>query len=146
MKVKSVLYFPDTNAVEATWVNDAGTNVKCQFYSGGQMDSLRADLGPTDAAKYADIILLAESQYVPPTPAPAQPIKVSPWQLRKALNQLNLRVAVESWVATASQTIKDGWEFATEFREDDSFVQEAGVALGKTPEELHQLFVLAETL
>ena len=73
-------------------------------------------------------------------------IRVSPWQIRKALNQLGLRQAVEDAVAAGSQDIKDGWEFATELVENDSFVIELGQVLGKSDEELHAVFILAQSL
>ena len=71
----------------------------------------------------------------------------NPWQIRKVLNQLGLRQAVEDAVAASpDQTMKDGWEFATEFRSDDPFVQSMGAALGKTQTEIDQLIQLAATL
>jgi hypothetical protein len=73
------------------------------------------------------------------------PIEVSPWQIRKALNALGLRVAVEEMVSkTDDIVIKDGWQYATSFVENDPFVVGLGQALGKTPEELHELFVFAK--
>lgn len=75
------------------------------------------------------------------------PIKVSPWQMRKALNQLNLRQAVEATVSFSNdQTIKDGWEFATSFVRNDPLVITLGSQLGKTEAELDALFELAASL
>lgn len=55
----------------------------------------------------------------------------SPWQIRKALNQAGKRQAVESAVAASGDIhIKDGWEFATEFRSDDPFVIDMGGLIG----------------
>ena len=88
---------------------------------------------------------LAEIAARPPQPAPVY--SCNPWQIRKVLNQIGLRRAVEDAVAlSADQTMKDGWEFATEFRSDDPFVQSMGAALGKTQEEIKQLIQLAATL
>lgn len=71
----------------------------------------------------------------------------SPWQIRKALNQAGLRAAVEAYISASSdQELKDGWEFATEFRSDDLFVLSMGAALGKTSEETQALIQLAGTL
>lgn len=51
----------------------------------------------------------------------------SPWQIRKALNDVGLRQQVEDAVAASGDImIKDGWEFATEFRSDDQFVLAMG--------------------
>lgn len=71
----------------------------------------------------------------------------SPWQMRKALNQLGLRDAVEAAVSTSTdQTLRDGWEFATEFRSDDPFVIAMGAALGKTEAEVRAIIELGATL
>lgn len=86
------------------------------------------------------------------TPEPADPVPVppavcSPWQIRKALNNQGLRQAVENAV-TASDNIelKDGWEFATEFRSDDPFVISMGDSIGKTEEETITLIQYAASL
>jgi len=79
------------------------------------------------------------------TPEPADPppqviLICSPWQMRKALNAAGLRQQVEdAVVASEDITVKDGWEFATEFREDDPLVISLGNSLGKTAEEMHNL-------
>ena len=71
----------------------------------------------------------------------------TPWQIRKALNAQGLRSAAESAVAASTeQALKDGWEFATEFRSDDPFVIAMGSALGKTAEETAQFIRYAATL
>lgn len=86
------------------------------------------------------------------TPEPADPLPppvytCSPWQMRKALNQLSLRQAVEDAViASTDQALKDGWEYATEFRSDDPFVISMGAALGKNKQETSDLIQLASTL
>ncbi|MFZ2972230.1 MAG: hypothetical protein WA049_06290 [Ferribacterium limneticum] len=79
-------------------------------------------------------------------PAPV-PQSITPWQIRKALNQLGLRSAVESAVASSSdQAVKDGWEFATEFVRSSPLVIGMGAALGKTGSELDALFTLGASL
>jgi len=79
-------------------------------------------------------------------PVPDVPQVITPWQLRKALNQFGLRAAVEAAVAQADQNTKDGWEFATEFRRDDAMLNAMAGALGMTSEQLDDLFHLAATL
>jgi hypothetical protein len=84
-------------------------------------------------------------------PAPAEDVQssegvlvVSPWQMRKVLNYLNLRDAVENLVQNSNNYyIKDGWEYSTEFREDEPLVQMVAFQLGKSPEDLHNIFKLA---
>ncbi len=86
------------------------------------------------------------------TPEPADPLPpptytCSPWQIRKALNQLGIRDAVEQAVSSSSEiTLKDGWEFATEFRSDDPFVISMGAALGKNIQETAELIQFASLL
>jgi len=82
----------------------------------------------------------------PPILPPVIPA-VTPWQIRKALNQTaGLRASVEAAVAQGSQEIKDGWEFAIEFSREDPLVEQLGFALGKTSAELDAIFQLAATL
>ncbi len=84
--------------------------------------------------------------YEAPVHAALVPEAVTPWQIRKALNALGLRAAVEAAVAAGPQDLKDGWEFATEVRRDDQLVVAMGAALGKSAKELDDLFALAATL
>ena len=88
--------------------------------------------------------IFSEREDTPSTELPH--ITVSPWELRKALNLLGIREAVEEAVASSSQTVKDGWEFAGEFNYSDPLVHALGTSLGKTSEELYSIFVLAKTL
>ena len=82
----------------------------------------------------------------PPSQQQPAPLTCTPWQMRKALNQMGLRDAVEKYIAAADQTTKDGWEVATMFVENDPFVLAAKTALGITDEELRNIFLLARTL
>lgn len=83
----------------------------------------------------------------PPDPEPPQVYSCSPWQIRKALNGLDLRAAVESTVALSEdQELKDGWNYATEFRSDDTFVITMGASMGKSEAETAALIQLATTL
>lgn len=145
MILKTVIHYPATNSVEATWIDAEGVQIKCHSYADVQMDMLRADLGD-DAATYADLISTVEANIQPAPPAPAPSISVTPYQIREALNMLGLRAAVESAVAAGSQSLKDKWQFAQEFKRDNPTVIELGLALGKTDAEMDALFQLAETL
>lgn len=71
----------------------------------------------------------------------------NPWQIRKALNALGLRQQVEDTIASSTDiTIKDGWEFASEFRSDDPFVISVGEAVGKSAPEVAEIISYAATL
>lgn len=88
----------------------------------------------------ADEIAKRQSEELPP-------VVCTPWQIRKALNAQGLRSAIESAVAASNdQTLKDGWEFATEFRSNDPFVIAMGAALGKSESETTALIQFASTL
>ena len=87
----------------------------------------------------------ADAIRVANTPIPVY--QCDAWQIRKALNTLVLRKAVEDAVALSTdQTLKDGWEFATILRSDDPFVVAMGAALGKTQAEVDQIIQLASSL
>lgn len=80
-------------------------------------------------------------------PQPVVVASCTPWQIRKALNILGLRSSVEFTVATSENIeLKDGWEFASEFRSNDPFVLSMGATIGKTPEEIASLVQWASTL
>ena len=105
-----------------------------------------ADPVNTDYATYLQ--WLAEGN----TPLPADPLPppvytCSPWQIRKALNNQSLRQAVEDAVAASEDyALKDGWEYATEFRSNDPFVVSMGAALGLDQAGVDNLIQYASTL
>lgn len=75
-------------------------------------------------------------------------IIVTPWQFRKALNQLNIRDVVEQLVKspTTPLDIKDGWEFATEWKEFDPTLKTMAYALGLSDADIHDIFTVAASL
>lgn len=83
MILKSVIHFPDTNAVEATWIDEEGQQVKCHTYANVQMDMLEADLG-ADAAQYADLIATVRANIKPPAPENIAKAKAERWEAIKA--------------------------------------------------------------
>jgi len=70
---------------------------------------------------------------------------VSPWQLRRALNQLGLRDYVEIAVAGADQDTIDGWAYATSFERTNTLVLTLAIGLGMSDEEMDNVFILAKT-
>ena len=78
-------------------------------------------------------------------PAPAVPT-LSAWQIRKALNQMGLREAVEAAVAAGSQDAKDAWQYANEFERTHPLIESFAQALGKSDEDIDALFALGATL
>lgn len=71
------------------------------------------------------------------------PQSVTPWQMRRALNQLGLRAMVEAAVAAGDQDAKDGWDYALEIRRDNPLLAGMAQALGMTGAQLDDLFRLA---
>lgn len=90
----------------------------------------------------------AELAEIASRPAPPDPVySCTPWQIRKALNNLGLRQQVEDSIAASTDyELKDGWEYATEFLSNDPFVITMGAALGKTEAETAELIQWASTL
>jgi len=72
MPLAKAIHYPDTNSVEATWVDTEGVQIRCHSYADVQMDMLRADLGD-DAATYADLIATVEANIQPAPPVPSIP-------------------------------------------------------------------------
>lgn len=77
---------------------------------------------------------------IPPVPT------LSAWQIRKALNQMGLREAVEAAVAAGPQDAKDAWAYANEFERDHYLIESFAQALGKSDEDIDALFALGATL
>ena len=131
--LKQVIHYPDTNSVEATWVDSEGVVIKCHSYADVQMDMFKADilnLGG-DFAELEELTALVESNIKPVEPEPLPILSCTPWQIRKKLNKEGLRDVVEAYVTSdqATQDEKDAWEFATEFREDNPLLINAASML-----------------
>ena len=146
--LKQVIHYTDTNSVEATWVDSEGVVIKCHSYADVQMQMFRDDVFEFggDVAEYEELIALVESNIKPATPEPLPILSCSPWQIRKKLNKEGMRDAVEAYVASeqATQDEKDAWEFATEFREDNSLLVNAASMLGIP--DIHAFIEDAQTL
>ena len=146
--LKQVIHYPDTNSVEATWVDSEGVVIKCHSYADVQMQMLRDDVAMMggDIAEYKELIAKVESNIKLVEPQPLPILSCTPWQIRKKLNKEGLREAVESYVASeqATQDEKDAWGFATEFREDNPLLMNAAAMLGIT--DLHVFIQDAQTL
>jgi len=145
MILKQVIHYPDSNSVEATWVDSEDVQVRCHSYADVQMDMLREDLSD-DAAEYAELIAMVEAGIKPADPVVIPPISVSPRQIRQALTAAGLRTSVEAAIAGNTQDIKDWYEFATTFEEDHPTVIVLAEYLLVSKEDLHNLFVLAASL
>jgi hypothetical protein len=71
---------------------------------------------------------------------------LTPWQMRKALRAAGLMSAVKTAMQAADEEVKEAWEFAQEFRRDNELVCSVAAALGKTEEDLDNLWILGGSL
>ena len=91
-----------------------------------------------------------EMTEVPDPPFIPQPVEapesVTDLQFRLALNKLGLRSAADTYIEAASQDVKDWWDRAQHFELSNQMLKDAIQALGKTEDDLKQVFILASTL
>jgi len=72
-------------------------------------------------------------------------ISCGPLQIRKALRAAGLHQQVVDYISASDDEVKEGWEYASEFKRLDPWVLAVQVALGKTDEEVDAIFELALT-
>lgn len=72
-------------------------------------------------------------------------ISCGPLQFRRALRAAGLLDAVSGYIATADEETSEAWQYATRFYRNDPFIVAAQQLLGKTDEELDDIFRLALT-
>ena len=163
--IKQVIHYPDTNSVEATWVDretisgemedgtplamDKDVQIRCHSYADVQMQMFRDDVATYggDISEYEALIAEVEANIQPPVPAPVIiPSAVTMRQARLALLQSDLLSQVNTAVAAADEATKITWEFSTEVQRGNALVATLTVALGLTEQQVDDLFVLAATL
>ena len=71
---------------------------------------------------------------------------ITAFQIRAALNQLNLRNSVEQAVASGDQDLKDAWAFAPKFNRFNAQVLAMQAALNLTDAQVDEVFDLGATL
>jgi len=76
----------------------------------------------------------------------AKPKVITPLQARLALSQIGLRQQVEDSMLTATQDVKDFYEFALEWRRDNPQLITMATSLGMDSVAIDNFFVLASTL
>jgi hypothetical protein len=78
--------------------------------------------------------------YIPPVPS-----KLTPRQFKQGLTRIGMRAAVEATVAAADQDTKDWYFESTSFERANPVMNAMALALGKTPEDIDNLFRLMES-
>jgi hypothetical protein len=74
------------------------------------------------------------------------PTVITPLQARLALSQIGLRHQIEDSMLTATQDIKDFYEFALEWRRDNAQLMAMATSLGMDSVAIDNFFLLASTL
>ena len=150
MILKQLIRYTNADTIEATWVDENDVVIKCQAYSNGQMDMLRADLG-ADATAHEALIAEIEATYVPPEPVPPYvPASVTMRQARLALLGAGLLASVDAVInslpSPQRKAARIEWEYASEVQRNSGLVPMLGVALGIDDATLDALFIGAAAL
>lgn len=130
-----------TTIISAQWANAEHTAAIVMTAEAGAVALSAADT-PTEWAALLNSGI-AVSDFAPP---PAPKLVATPRQVRLALNATGMRQAIEDYVASQSQDVKDSWEFSTVFEEDHPLIAAGKVALGVSDQQMRSLFELAVTL
>ncbi|MCK9394235.1 MAG: hypothetical protein M0Q44_01425 [Methylobacter sp.] len=69
-------------------------------------------------------------------------MQCSRWRFKRALTQLGWRADVEAFVASADQDTKDMYADAHNFTRLHPFIVAAGQLIGKTPDQIDQIFAI----
>lgn len=148
MILKNVVYFSDTNSVEATWVNSQGKNVYCRSYAGEQMDDLIVDLG-SDAVTYASLIAEVRSKvepYVPPPPV--VPATVTRFQALAVLAAGGYLDTVRTYINTldVNNVQRLAWENAADWERTSPTLNALAAILGLDDTQVDDLFIAASSI
>ena len=148
--LKQVIRYPDTNSVEATWVDENDVVIKCHSYADVQMDMFKADilnLGG-DIAELEELTALVESNIKPVEP---EPILV-PQEISKAqgiavmskvpVGESNLWLAVKAYFDTEADEISRDLFYAIQvFNRQSPMLNNLKGLFGLDDAALDQLFI-----
>lgn len=121
MILKQVIRYPETNSVEATWIERTVTpavgvegeegyqpeqvtevQVRCHSYADVQMDMLEADLG-ADAAQYAELIATVRANIKPDdSPPPSPQDQIAALEAQQLLPRVTREFMLASFEAQAA--------------------------------------------
>jgi hypothetical protein len=80
---------------------------------------------------------------LPVSQTPVVPKSITPRQCRLILLQQDLLASVEAMIAQQDEATRITWEFASEFKRDDPLLNQLGVALGLTQQQIDEFFIAA---
>lgn len=163
--LKEIKRYPDTNSVEATWVDRVETPapfieghdvyvpptitevvVKCHSYDQVQMDMLAADLG-ADLPEYQYIIDEVNANFIPVAPAPIiVPQSITMRQCRLQMLADGILDDVSAAVNTLGTTAKIEWEYASEIQRTNQLVPAMQMVLSWDSARVDQFFTEASEL
>jgi hypothetical protein len=91
--------------------------------------------------------LYADGVFSKPVVIAPVPVSVTRRQMKLALLQQDLLIAVEDAVAASNDmALRINWMDALDFRRDNPFVSQMAGLLGKSDDDLDQIFTLAASL
>lgn len=148
--LKQVIHYPDTNSVEATWVDENDVVIKCHSYADVQMQMFRDDVAEFggDIAEFEELIALVESNIKPVEP---EPIPV-PQEISKAqgiavmskvpIGESNLWLAVKTYFDTEADEISRDVFYAIQvFNRQSPMLNNLKGLFGLDDAALDQLFI-----
>ena len=148
--LKQVIHYPDTNSVEATWVDSKDVVIKCHSYADVQMQMFRDDVAERggDIGEYEGLIALVESNINPVEPEPLLvPQEISKAQGIVVMSQVsvgesNLWLTVKAYFDTEADEIsRDLFKAITVFNRQSPMLNERKVLFGLDDAALDQLFI-----
>lgn len=148
--LKQVIHYPDTNSVEATWVDENGVVIKCHSYADVQMQMFREDVAELggDIADYEELIALVESNIKPVEPEPIPvPQEISKAQgiavmSKVSVGESNLWLAVKTYFDTEADEISRDLFYAIQvFNRQSPMLNNLKGLFGLDDVALDQLFI-----
>lgn len=95
----------------------------------------------------ANTILLSKVEPLTTEQIRARMTPLTALQIRKVLNQFNLRSQVETIINDRTdQALKDAWQYATEYKRDDDLLNQMIAYIGLTQDQVDQMFTVGATL
>ena len=148
--LKQVIHYPDTNSVEATWVDENGVVIQCHSYADVQMQMFREDVAELggDIADYEELIALVESNIKPVEPEPIPvPQEISKAQgiavmSKVSVGESNLWLAVKTYFDTEADEISRDLFYAIQvFNRQSPMLNNLKGLFGLDDVALDQLFI-----